>query len=251
MPELKDLVEPLLVERGSGAPLLTRQRLGRGKVFFLGMDETWRWRNRVGERDQDRFFMQLVRAAADEPYAANNNYLSFDTDRVTIAPGESVHVRGRLADPSSQPEDWPGLDLDVVSDTGTVLKSVRLSPVGAADSGRYEGTVGGLEAGEYRLRVRGPDASELEYPLHVAESFEAEMSDLTSDERLLRRLARSSDGEVVTLDRFQDLMKDLSTLRARAPRTAEFRLWNSWYLYSFVLACLGAEWALRKRLGLS
>jgi hypothetical protein len=251
MPDLKDLVEPLLVERGSGAPLLTRQRLGRGKVFFLGMDETWRWRTKVGERDQDRFFMQLVRAAADEPYAANNNYLSFDTDRVTIGPGESVHVRGRLADPSSQPEGWAGLDLDVVSDAGAVVRTVRLNAVGAADSGRYEGTVGGLEAGEYRLRVRGPDASELEYPLHVAESFEAEMNDLSPDERLLRRLARSSDGEVVTLDRFQDLMGRLSTLRAQAPRTAEFRLWSSWYLYSFVLACLGAEWALRKRLGLS
>jgi len=251
MPELKDLVEPLLVERGSGAPLLTRQRLGRGKVFFLGMDETWRWRNRVGERDQDRFFMQLVRAAADEPYAANNNYLSFDTDRVTIAPGESVHVRGRLADPSSQPEDWAGLDLDVISETGAVVRTVRLSAVGAADSGRYDGTVGGLGAGEYRLRVRGPDASELEYPLHVAESFEAEMNDLTPDEGLLRRLSRSSEGEVVTLDRFQDLMKGLSTLRAHEPRSAEFRLWSSWYLYSFVLACLGAEWALRKRLGLS
>lgn len=251
MPELKDLVEPLLVERGSGAPLLTRQRLGRGKVFFLGMDETWRWRNKVGERDQDRFFMQLVRAAADEPYAANNNYLSFDTDRVTVAPGESVHVRGRLADPSSQPADWPGLDLDVLSESGAVLKTMRLSAVGAADSGRYEGTVGGLGAGEYRLRVRGPDASELEYPLHVAESFEAEMNDLSPDEKLLGRLSRSSGGEVVTLDHFQDLMGRLSTLRAHEPRTAELRLWSSWYLYSFVLACLGAEWALRKRLGLS
>ena len=251
MPELKELVEPLLVERGSGAPLLTRQRLGRGKVFFLGVDETWRWRNRVGERDQDRFFLQLIRAAADEPYAANNNYLSFDTDRVTIAPGESVHVRGRLVDPSSQPADWQGLELDVVSSSGTVLKTMRLSPAGAADSGRYEGTVGGLEAGEYRLRVRGPDASELEYPLHVAESFEAEMKDLSPDERLLDRLARSSGGQATTLDHFKDLTDHLSALRAHEPRTAEFRLWSSWYLYSFVLACLGAEWALRKRLGLS
>lgn len=251
LPELKDLVEPLLVERGSGAPILTRQRLGRGKVFFLGIDETWRWRSRVGERDQDRFFQQLVRAAVDEPYAVSNNYLAFDADRVTVAPGEAVRVRARVADPSSQPPGWQGLDVDVVGADGEVVKTQRLSVVGPADSGRYEGTIGGLAAGEYRLRARGPDATELQYPLHVARSVEAEMANLSPDESLLRRLSASSGGDFRTLENFKELPGQLSALREREPRTAEVRLWSSWYLYAFVLACLGAEWALRKRFGLA
>jgi hypothetical protein len=251
LPELKDLAEPLLVERGSGAPLLTRQRLGRGKVFFLGIDETWRWRSRVGERDQDRFFQQLVRLAADEPYAAANNFLSFDTDRVTIAPGQAVHVRARLVDPSSQPLGWPGLDVDVVGADGEVVKTQRLSVVGPADSGRYEGTIGNLSAGEYHLRARGPEGSELQYPLHVARSLEAEMANLNPDESLLRRLSASSWGDFRTLETFKELPRQLSDLREREPRTAQVRLWSSWYLYAFVLACLGAEWALRKRFGLA
>lgn len=250
MPELKELVQPLLAERGSGAPILTRQRLGRGKVFFLGVDETWRWRNKVGERDQDRFFRQLVRAAADEPYAASNSFLALDADRITIEPGESVRVRARLIDPSSQPPDWPGLDIEVLHDDN-VIKTQHLSPAGAADSGRYEGSVGDLEEGEYRLRVNGPEGSELQYPLHVAKSFEAEMSNLSPDESLLKRLAASSGGQFRTLEQFKELPTRLSLLREREPRTTEFRLWNSWYLYAFVLACLGAEWALRKRLGLA
>jgi hypothetical protein len=251
IPELKDLAQPLLVERGSGAPLLTRQRLGRGKVFFFGIDETWRWRARVGERDQDRFFQQFVRLAADEPYAAANNFLSFDTDRVTIAPGDAVHVRARLVDPSSQPIDWPGLDVDILDADGEVVKTQRLSVVGPADSGRYEGTIGNLSAGEYRLRARGPEGSEIQYPLHVARSVEAEMANLSPDENLLRRLSASSGGEFHTLESFKELPKQLSALREREPRTAEVRLWSSWYLYAFVLACLGAEWALRKRFGLA
>jgi len=251
MPELKDLVQPLLVERGTGAPLLTRQRLGRGKVFFLGVDETWRWRYKVGERDQDRFFQQLVRAAADEPFAVSNGTLSFDADRVTIAPDEAVHVRGRVADPSTQPPGRPGMEVDVLKADYDVLKSQTLQAVGEADSGRYEGTIGGLPAGEYRLRARGPDGSELEYPLHVASSAEAEMTTLAPDEDLLRRLSDASGGEFRTLDDFQSLAGQLSARREQAPNTAELRLWSSWYLYAFVLACLGAEWSLRKRLGLS
>jgi hypothetical protein len=250
LPDLKEVAQPMLVERGSGAPVLTRQKLGRGKVFFLGVDETWRWRNKVGERDQDRFFQQLIRAAADEPYAATNNFLSLDTDRVTVAPGESVRVRARLADPSSQQADGSGLDVDVLRD-GMAVKTQRLGPVGEVDSGRYEGTVGGLAAGEYQLRLRGPEGSELEYPLHVTKSVEAEMANLSPDEDLLKRLASSSGGEFRTLEQLRDLPGRLSALREREPKTAEFRLWSSWYLYAFVLACLGAEWAMRKRLGLS
>jgi hypothetical protein len=251
LPELKDLAEPLLVERGSGAPILTRQRLGRGKVFFLGIDETWRWRNRVGERDQDRFFQQLVRSAADEPYAVTNRDLALDADRVTIAPGASVRVRARLIDPSAQPAGWQGLDVDIVGADGEVVKTQRLDVVGPPDSGRYEGTIGGLAAGDYRLRARGPDAAELQYPLHVAKSIEAEMANLSPDESLLRRLSASSGGDFRTLETFKELPGQLSALRDREPRTAEVRLWSSWYLYAFVLACLGAEWALRKRFGLA
>jgi hypothetical protein len=250
MPDLKEAAQAILVERGSGAPILTRQRLGRGRVFFLGIDETWRWRYRVGERDQDRFFRQLVRAAADEPYAATNGYLSLDADRVTVAPGEPVHVRARVIDPTPQ-QAGRTAELDVVRD-GAVVRSQALSPIGDEDSGRYEGAVDGLPAGEYRLRLRGPDGSELEYPLHVAESREAEMSNLAPDEEILRRLGSASTGGAARgFEQFKDVPHLLTLLRERESRTAELRLWSSWYLYAFVVSCLAAEWALRKRFGLS
>jgi hypothetical protein len=252
LPELKEAAQPLLVERGSSLPVLTRQRLGRGSVFFLGIDETWRWRGRVGEREQDRFFRQLVRAAADEPYAVTGETLALDADRVTVAPGEPVRVRARVMDAPGSPGSMePSLDVDVVREDGTVARSQRLMPIGSSDSGRYDGTVGGLEAGDYRLRLRGPDGAELEYPLHVVPSFEAEMANLTPDEDLLKRLASSSGGQFRTLEQVKDLGRLLSSSRARAPKTAELRLWDSWYLYAFVLACLGAEWSLRKRFGLA
>jgi hypothetical protein len=250
MPELKEAAQAILVERGSGAPILTRQRLGRGRVFFLGVDETWRWRYRVGERDQDRFFRQLVRAAADEPYAATNGYLSLDADRVTVGPVDPVHVRARVIDPTPQ-QAGRTAELDVVRE-GAVVRSQSLSPVGDEDSGRYEGTVDALPVGEYRLRLHGPDGSELEYPLHVTESREAEMSNLAPDEEILRRLAAASTGGASkTLEQFKDVPQLLGGLRDRESRTAELRLWSSWYLYAFVVSCLAAEWAMRKRFGLS
>ena len=43
----------------------------------------------------------------------------------------------------------------------------------------------------------------------------------------------------------------LRVVAERRPRYAEQRLWDSPYLFVFVVACLAAEWAARKRLGLA
>lgn len=57
-------VRPLLVERDSELPVLTQMRVGTGRAFFFGARETWRWRNQIGGRDQDLFWLQLIRYAA-------------------------------------------------------------------------------------------------------------------------------------------------------------------------------------------
>ena len=56
----KPAIRPLLVERDLGLPVLSESRIGAGRAFFFGANETWRWRQNVGERDQDRFWSQLI-----------------------------------------------------------------------------------------------------------------------------------------------------------------------------------------------
>jgi hypothetical protein len=63
MPELRPEAQRLLVERESGSPVLTQMSLGKGRVMFVGFDETWRWRS-LSVAMQQRFWMQLFRHAA-------------------------------------------------------------------------------------------------------------------------------------------------------------------------------------------
>ena len=43
----------------------------------------------------------------------------------------------------------------------------------------------------------------------------------------------------------------LADVREKNARPIEYSLWDSPYLFCFVLGCLGTEWALRKRFGLA
>jgi hypothetical protein len=219
-------------------------------VFFLGADETWRWRYKVGERDQDRFWLQMVRYAAEAPYAAKQGGYAMDVERVSIEPNEPVRVRARLLDEKGVPSSAESLQLMVVKD-GKNIQTQTLSVIGSAGSGRFDAIVSDLPEGDYTLKLDTHNDISVELPLHVSASLEDEMTDLSGDEKFLRRLAESSGGDVVPMDQLAHLPEKLKGRHSDQAQLAEASLWDSPYLFGFVLACLGAEWALRKRLGLA
>lgn len=253
LPELRPGVRELLVERESRSPILTESRHGAGRAFLFAMNETWRWRTRIGERDQDRFWLQLVRHAIDEPYAIVSDGLGFDVDRVSAVPGEAVNVRARVAgDPAALP---PQLELLVMSE-GRVRERRYLTPTHGGADGRYSTRLSDLPTGGYELKLLGPAGAggmlqELPLPLEVTRDDELEMGDLTGDRPFLQNLADATGGRVLGLERVQELPRLLSDARARLPRVSEVPLWNSKWLFVFVVSCLSAEWALRKRFGLA
>ena len=117
-------VQPLLIESTSHAPVLTEHRLGAGHVYFLGLNEPWRWRLTTGARDADPVGRRLVRRAAGEPYAVSHGPLALDVDKVSAQPAEAVHVRARVRDGSLRRHP-PQL---AISTSSTTAKPLRQEP---------------------------------------------------------------------------------------------------------------------------
>ncbi len=249
-----NVLRVLLKERDSDAPVLTESRLGLGRVFFFGANETWRWRRGMAGGNQNRFWLQLFRYAAEAPYAAQKGGLSLDVDRVSIEPGQSVHVRARVLDGQGKPSQAGEQRVEVMNE-GRVLRTVMLTLAGASGSGRYEGAVSGLPEGTYTLKLVDPvpsaEAASVSLSLRVHRSDEAEMADLSSDYAFLSRLALSSGGQLMSLEQVGLLPEALDHVDRQRSLRAELPLWDSGWLFVFVLACLGCEWGLRKRFGLS
>jgi hypothetical protein len=235
----------LLREAQARWPVLTEMRVGAGRAFFFAGDETWRGRYRVGGENFDRFWLQLVRYASEEPYFSVNDGFALDVDSVGAAPGQTVRVRARLPVRAGQPAPRSA-EVDILRD-GSIVERRSLALVG---SGRYAGTLA-LSAGDYELRLRDAGGKPVAAPLHVEQTDEAELADVSGDAGMLSRIAEASGGELVRLDRVGRLADLLQQRDEAGTRHAELRLWDSPYLFLFVIACFSAEWALRKRYGLS
>src|SRR5438477_1175477 len=71
--------------------LAALQNYGLGRVLYLGVDSTWRWRYRIGDTYHHRFWSQIIRwAASDKPQTR------FGTRAPVYAEGENVDVFVRL-----------------------------------------------------------------------------------------------------------------------------------------------------------
>ena len=77
------------------------------------------------------------------------------------------------------------------------------------------------------------------------------MRNLSGDPDRLRRMAESTGGRLLRLDQIAAVPGLLASASDDRPRLIEWSLWDSPWLFVFVVSCFGAEWALRKRAGLA
>ena len=248
IPQLKpNVIRNLLVERESQLPVLLESRLGIGRVVFFGVHESWRWRFRVGERDQDRFWQQLIRYSAEEPYAVVSKNMALDLDRVAVRVGENVRVRVRST--SANVKGTPELE---VRQDDKLIRIEQLVAVGTLQPGRYAASIGDLPAGSYKVSARLPgDVERLELPLEVRKGMAEELADLSADPSTMAQLAAATGGAAVRLDQVGELHRQLAQLEHRSGSIVEIPLWTSGYTFLFILACLSVEWGVRKVAGLA
>jgi hypothetical protein len=258
----------------SPAPVVACARYGAGRVFYIGTDESWRWRDRLGERVHQTFWLQAVRWGLGLRLRGSDPRLQVSVDRTLMTPDDSAEVRARatLADgtPVADPVRMRLERLDSVGEPVGSPREFELSPVRGSASLRSR-SVGGLTEGDWRITVTvdRPDFSGLAEvrELTVRKSQGREGLELGADLASLRRIAGASrpragithstgrasgggragsfaDCEIVA----RELARGLSPRRTYT--VTSHSLWdNYWALVAVVVLLLG-EWVWRKRFGL-
>jgi len=242
-------------------PIVAAQRFGAGRVFWVGTEETWRWRDRLGERVHQTFWLQVMRWGLAGRLRGKDPRLQVGLDRSLMTPAETAELKARVVSANGAPaREAPIVKLERIGSKGeTVPGSARtfeMSPMADA-SGLWQLSLSGLREGSWRVTT-GHERPEFN---GLAEAREIIVRDLNALEELdlaadlpgLTRLAAAGGHQAGTMDQADAILGDLAA--RLKPRTQEhretIRLWNSYLSLLVVLALLSVEWTLRKRRGLA
>jgi hypothetical protein len=249
------------VERNNA--LIVRQNYGFGKVVYVGIDSTWRWRYKKGDLYNHRFWSQVIRwAASDRAMVAGNEFVRFGAREPVYRADEEVEVVARLSDKVKKlgPEALAGARMIRKPKPGQeeVIGLMPLKPHPVIPR-EYDGAQANLPPGEYDIelvipdieeKLNGPDGKKLRAHVQVLPADTGEMLDLGTNWLLMEDLATRSGGNVFPAERANELIELLQSRSATREYAVEQKMWQSWWTLLLFIMLLSLEWVARKFAGL-
>jgi hypothetical protein len=236
-------------------PLLATHYYGKGEVLWLGVDETWRWRDGTGDRLTARLWGQVVARLGLPHLLGNARRTQLEVMGPESVLGRPGAVKARVLGPKYDPLTRPAIEATLVyldARAGeTRARGVQLKRVGRGQAGEYRGALPNEAPGRYELRVeegQGVEGATLPFRVELPPRHEREQA--PPAEEALRAAAATSGGKFYQEEDLHRLAADVPARLAPFAQRQEVLLWGPLTLVLFVLL-VTAEWVLRKFSNLS
>ena len=244
--------------QGAELPALAVQRFGRGRTAALMLGDVWRWgqKDAAAHVDMDKAWRQLARwLVTDVP-----KLVDFAVEPLPADANGAVLLQVRVRDEKFQPVDDATVKVTVepVVFEGTagaagVAIQIEAEPA-LSEPGLYQATyvphqTGGFKATALVKNDAGADLGRAEAGWSsdlAAEEFRS----LTPNTALLEDIARKTGGEVIAAADLGRFVRRLPQLSAPVMETWANPAWHTPAMFAFALACLLAEWGLRRWKGM-
>ncbi len=142
---------PTKVGAAGRLPLLLYQYSGSGKVLFSALDDTWRWRLRVGDKYFGRYWVQAIRFLARSKLVGQKQ-VELATDRRRYRRGQPGLVQVRFPNPALA-QDLKTIGVELTR-AGRPPQPVTLRPApGSRSRNLFEGSLPTLAEGPYDVRL--------------------------------------------------------------------------------------------------
>jgi hypothetical protein len=266
---LSDDTEKDLAQRERESALFAWHRYGNGRVLYVGMDSTWRWRFKVGDLYHHTFWGAAIRwAAADKPLMTGNEFVRFGTPQPVYAHQDDVKIEVHFNDAVGQvkPELLAGARLIRLGNKTTKEQPMALVPLvrRPAQPRVLDGRVQNLPPGEYAIELVIPDVADkllapaepgkppapLRSHFTIRTPDSPELIDLQTDWSGLEQIAAKSGGKLFSPEDAAGLIELLKKQAVSHVEHYEQKLWEWWVLLVLVLSLLAIEWVTRKLSGL-
>ncbi|MCE5326872.1 MAG: hypothetical protein LLG01_10695 [Planctomycetaceae bacterium] len=257
-PAANVLVELPSTEHGQPPyPLIAWQYFGTGKSMFVGTDQLWRMRYKLGDQYHAKFWGQAIQFLALSRLLGENKRIHIAVERPEFRAGETVSVTANVLDDSYAPStakryvvyrDTVAVDEKAPTSQKAVLetKEIELTPV-TNSPGLFQGSMRLEKQGTYQIRSAGQDSRFANSVDVVATATDYEKLEPAMQEGLLRKMADLSGGRYLTVREWPALAGSLDskgrTIVERKPKD----LWDFWPIYVLIVLLAGSEWYLRRR----
>ncbi len=236
---------------GQATPALVAQSFGKGRVAALMIGQLWRWGLRRADpanNDLERAWRQTIRwLVADVPARVD---VSARPKADATAP--AVDIRVRVRDAEYRPLDNAKVSLKITLPGGDEF-TLDAEPEGR-EAGTYAATYVSRQPGPYRVlaTATAPDGAPVgqREAGWAAQPAADEFARLQPDREWLESIAARTKGEVVDGDRLSAFVNSLASRDAPINEPWISPLWHQPLYFLIAIACLGAEWGLRRVNGL-
>ena len=228
-------------------PLICWQRYGRGKSMFVGTDQLWRLRFKVGDKHHARYWGQVIQFLTLSRLLGENKRIQIETGRRSFRTGERVQVYTNVLNEAYDPVSLPSYTIHVERKEGQAeTTQVKLEPVKDAP-GLYQGYFTPELEGRYVLRTAPAEAEysntvELQVATTPLEQLEPAMQ-----EEALRKLADLSGGRYFAIRGLPELPDLLPQTAQTTIIRREKELWDLPVVFALVLLIAATEWFFRRR----
>lgn len=240
----------LTASDGTSRPGLVVQPFGRGQAAALMVADLWRWglrRKDPADEDLEKSWRQTIRwLVSDVPQSVEVHL------KRTSGATPGIELTSRIRNRLFEPLDNATVRIKVRAPDGRDLEfDAEASPRAA---GEYAATFIPRSSGAFRATVLATAADGSEVGSRdtgwAVEPDTDEFQRLPANRPLLERIAADSGGEVVSLDSLEDFVAGLSNRKIPITESWTYPLWHQWSLFTAMIACLVAEWGLRRWKGM-
>lgn len=245
------LVDPSPERAGTagGMPVIAVQGFGGGQSVYIGTDETYRWRSRMGEKYYSQVWGAIMQSLSLKRLEGASSRTQLKADRERYFVGDKVTLAGKVYKEGYEPITVGALQgkLKITSVDGKnapVEKVQPLDVVAVGDQpGEYRGQFTADVPGTYSYSTLDDPGAAVKF--EVIEP-KVEQMETALNERTLRAMADVAKGQFL---REEDLEKLPDLVSEQSATVATFRkidlFYSTWWLTALLLV-LFLEWLLRR-----
>jgi hypothetical protein len=237
-------------------PLIATRAYGKGQVVYLGINETWRFRRKYGEKFYREFWSRLIYRLGIGHALGDAKRFVPSLDREVYRVDDKVRLRVEAYDADYQPLtgdelEEPSLTAELVSpDPRGGPPQTKTIVVPLLKAGEFEARFAVYTPGEHILRVKDPVANRFEERRFEVTAESAERRQAVRDLSLQTDMASSSGGRAYELTTAEKLVDDLRAEPRERTVTRNHALWTTPLWFGTAMLLMMGEWFARKRLQL-